>query len=205
MILILSAVLFLLLIIIGKDRGFKTFILFYLSFLLIILYIILISYNLNAILLAVIICIITSLLLLFGLNGYNIKTKSSFLAVITILLFVFILIYMIGKNANIQGFSAESIESIGGFSFYINYSMTDLMIGIYLITIIGTVIDTSISVSSALNEVYQNNPHLNVKELYKSGMNIGRDILSTTVNTLYFAVISTIIYSCITTVFVSTT
>jgi uncharacterized membrane protein len=53
--------------------------------------------------------------------------------------------------------------------------------------------DTSISVSSAMNEVFENNPHLKRKELYKSGMSIGRDILSTTINTLYFALVSNFI------------
>ena len=114
----------------------------------------------------------------------------SFISVMIVLLFVFILTYFIGMNANIQGFSAESLESIGGYSFDINYNMRDVFVGMYLVCIIGTVIDTSISVSSALNEVYENNKYLDKHELYKSGMNIGKDILATTVNTLYFAVIS---------------
>lgn len=190
MISILSIVLFILLIIIGKSRGFKTFLILYLSLFLIMVYLFVMSIGFNAIINAVIICIIVSAITLFGLNGYNVKTKSSFKAIMIILLIIFLLIFFIGKNANIQGFSAESLESIGGYSFDLNYDMTDLFIGMYLVCVIGTIIDTSISVSSAMNEVYINNKHLNRKELFKSGMNVGKDILATTINTLFFAIVA---------------
>lgn len=190
MIFILSSILFLLLILVGRTRGLKTFGILYLSIFLIMVYIFMMTLGFNAIINAVIICILVTIITLFGLNGVNIKTKSSFISVMIVLLFVFILTYFIGMNANIQGFSAESLESIGGYSFDINYNMRDVFVGMYLVCIIGTVIDTSISVSSALNEVYENNKYLDKHELYKSGMNIGKDILATTVNTLYFAVIS---------------
>ena len=45
----------------------------------------------------------------------------------------------------------------------------------------------SIAISSALYEVHQNNKDLTKKELFISGMNIGKDILCTTTNTLMFA------------------
>ncbi len=190
MIFILSLILFLLLIIVGRSRGFKTFLIFYLSLFLIMIYLFMISAGFNAIIHAVIICILVSSLTLFGLNGINVKTKSSFKSIMLVLLFIFLVTFFIGKNANIQGFSAESLESIGGYSFDLNYDMTNVFIGMYLVTVIGTIIDTSISISSALNEVHINNKHLNKHELYKSGMNVGKDIMATTINTLYFAIVA---------------
>ena len=190
MISILSLILFLLLTIIGKSRGFKTFMIFYLSLFLIMVYLFVMSIGFGAITNAIIICVLVSMITLFGLNGYNVKTKSSFISILIILLLIFGIIYFIGKSANIQGFSSEALESIGGYSFDINYDMTNLFIGMYLVCAIGTIIDTSISVSSAMNEVYLNNKHLNKNELYKSGMNVGKDILATTINTLFFAVIA---------------
>lgn len=190
MISVLSIILFLLLTIIGKSRGFKTFMIFYLSLFLIMVYLFVMSIGFGAITNAIIICILVSIITLFGLNGYNVKTKSSFISIMVILLFIFLLTFLIGKNANIQGFSSEALESIGGYSFDINYDMTNLFIGMYLVCVIGTIIDTSISVSSAMNEVYLNNKHLTKNELYKSGMNVGKDILATTINTLFFAVVA---------------
>ena len=193
MIWLLSFILFLLLFLVGRERGFKTFVTFYISIILIILYILIMSFNVNAIILALIICILSTVICLFLLNGYNIKTKSSFISIMIILVLIFPLIFFISKNANIQGFSMEDIETIGYYSFDINYDMTNVVIGMYLVCIIGTIIDTSISISSAMNEVLVNNPKLSSKELFKSGMSIGQDILGTTVNTLFFALICTFI------------
>lgn len=186
-------ILFFLLLYIGKRRGVKTFFSFLLSMVLIIAYIILMAFGFNALILALIICILASLVSIFLLNGYSKKTKAAFIGVMIVLSMVFILTYIIGKRANIGGFGDESLETIGIFNFDINYNMNNVIIGMYLVCVMGTIIDTSISISSAMNEVLENNPKIKEKELYKSGMNIGADILSTTINTLYFALISTFI------------
>ena len=193
MIKLLSLIFLILLLIVGKSRGFKTFVTFYLNLLLIMIYITFMKVGVNAIILSIIICILASLITLFILNGTNVKTKSSFISIMLVLVFMLIITIFTVRLSNIQGFSMEDIESIGYYSHDINYDMTNVIIGMYLICTIGTIIDTSISVSSAMNEIHENNPKLNRLELYKSGMNVGKDILSTTINTLFFAVVSSFI------------
>ena len=193
MIKILSLIFFILLIIVGRKRGIKTFITFYLNLLLIMIYITFMKVGINAIILSIIICVLATLITLFILNGSNVKTKSSFISIMIVLLFMLIITFIIGKYSNIQGFSLEEVESIGYYSYDINYDMTGVIIGMYLICTIGTIIDTSISVSSAMNEVYENNKNIIQKDLFISGMNVGKDILSTTINTLYFALVSSFI------------
>ena len=160
MIKLLSLIFLILLIIVGKSRGFKTFITFYLSILLIMIYLTFIKVGLNAVALAIITCILAALMILFILNGYNVKTKSSFISIMFVLVFVLLVTLFIRKSANIQGFSVESIESIGYYSHDINYDMTNVIICMYLICTIGTIIDTSISISSAMYEVYRNNKNI---------------------------------------------
>jgi len=189
MILVLSIILLVLLLIVARIQGLKTFLCFYLSYFLIISYIIFMGIGFNAIVLSLITCVLAAVISLFLLNGDNIKTRSSFKAILLVLLFMFIVTFFIGKSANLQGFSYESVETIGIFSYDINYNMTNVIIGMYLVCTIGTIIDTSISISSALNEIYENNKKIKLKELFTSGMNVGKDILSTTINTLYFALV----------------
>lgn len=186
MILILLLLLFVLLIFIGKKQGFKIFLGFLLNILLILLFIYFCTLGINAILLAIIVCILGSIISLFMVNGKNIKTISSILSILIVLVFMLVLIFIISR-AHIQGYTSESREIIGSFSLYINYSMNDLIIAVLLICSIGSIIDTSISISSSVYEVYQNNNDLDKNELFISGINIGRDILSTTINTLLFA------------------
>lgn len=61
-----------------------------------------------------------------------------------------------------------------------------LMCGI-LIACMGAVMDVSMSISSAMGEVHGANPQLTRKELFVSGMNIGKDAMGTMSNTLILA------------------
>lgn len=187
---LLFIVLFILLLLVGKSRGVKTFFTFLICMFLIVLYILLMRLGFNAIITAFIICILASIVSLFFLNGMNTKTFAAFIGVVIVQVITFILIYIINKQANVGCFAEESLDTIAGYYHSIGYNMSNVIIGVCLVSIVGTVIDTSISISSSMNEVHENNPKLKEKELYKSGMNIGGDILSTTINTLFFALVS---------------
>ena len=89
--------------------------------------------------------------------------------------------------SRIGGFGYESYEEINMFSYNVKIDFTSIAISLILFSLIGATTDTSIAISSALYEVYENNKHLSQKELYKSGLSIGKDILCTTTNTLLFA------------------
>ena len=56
-----------------------------------------------------------------------------------------------------------------------------------LIASLGAVMDVAMSLSSALGELKTVNPALGPKELWRSGMNIGRDMVGTMTNTLILA------------------
>ena len=47
--------------------------------------------------------------------------------------------------------------------------------------------DVAMSIASALTEVHTVAPQMNAKELFRSGMNIGRDMVGTMTNTLILA------------------
>ena len=69
--------------------------------------------------------------------------------------------------------------------------------GIFISEIIlgglGAIMDISISISSSLNELLQKDPKITSKQLIKSGYNIGRDIMSTMINVLFFTYICAVI------------
>ena len=56
-----------------------------------------------------------------------------------------------------------------------------------LIACMGAVMDVAMSISSSVSELHTVNPKLKTKELFKSGMNIGRDAMGTMANTLILA------------------
>lgn len=65
--------------------------------------------------------------------------------------------------------------------------LKDLLVGGILIAALGAVNDVAMSISSAMNELIKVNQNLSHKELLKSGMNIGRDMVGTMTNTLILA------------------
>lgn len=187
MITVLSIILLILLILIGGKRGLKTYITLYINLFLLFLLIILVSWGFNPLLSTLLICLIISTIILLFLNKINIKTISSFISVLLVLILLSIFISLFSNNAHISGYTEETIESVGYIDYNTGLDMLNLSKGIIILGLIGSVIDTSIAISSALYEVYQNNKHLSIKELFLSGMNIGKDILGTTTNTLFFA------------------
>ena len=56
-----------------------------------------------------------------------------------------------------------------------------------LIGALGVIMDVAISIASSVFEMAKVNKELTAAELYKSGMNIGRDIMGTMTNTLILA------------------
>ena len=65
----------------------------------------------------------------------------------------------------------------------------DLLVGGVLIAALGAVNDVAMSISSAMNELMAVNPDLTRRKLFKSGMNIGRDMVGTMTNTLILALV----------------
>lgn len=62
-----------------------------------------------------------------------------------------------------------------------------LLVGGIVISALGAVMDVAMSIASAISEIHSVNPALSTKELFRSGMNIGRDMVGTMTNTLILA------------------
>jgi len=58
-----------------------------------------------------------------------------------------------------------------------------------IVSALGAVMDVAMSISSAIQELTRVNENLTAKELLRSGMNIGRDMVGTMTNTLILAIL----------------
>ena len=184
---ILIILLILLMIYIDIKRGIKLFLSILFNFIILMIIFYLIAVGLNPIICSLIGCFIISYIILYYVNERNIKTESSLKSVVIVLIILSFLIFFVTKISRIAGFGYESYEEINMFSYDVRIDFTDIAISMILISLIGATLDSSIAISSALYEVYDNNKNLSKKDLFLSGMNIGRDILCTTNNTLMFA------------------
>ncbi len=188
--LILGIILLLLMLYIDKKRGIKLFIGIILNFIILMILFYFMALGFNPIICSLIGCLLVSYIILYFINGDNIKSKSSFQSILIVLIILALLIFVITNLTRIAGFGEEAYEEINMFSYDVNLDFTNISIALILIGLIGVTVDASIAISSALYEVHINNINLSKKELFKSGMNIGKDILCTSINTLLFAFLS---------------
>jgi uncharacterized membrane protein len=65
--------------------------------------------------------------------------------------------------------------------------LKNLLVAGVVISALGAVMDVAMSISSALEEVHAANPELGFAKLFRSGMNIGQDMVGTMTNTLILA------------------
>ncbi len=184
---ILILILLLLVLYIDKKRGIKLCVSLCLNFVILMVLFYLIALGINPIVVSLLGSFLLSVIVLYFVNGKNVKTEAAFISIVIVLILLAILILAITKISRIAGFGYEAYEEINMFSYDVKIDFTNIAVSLVLISLIGATTDSAIAISSALFEVYENNKHLSKKELFLSGLAIGKDILCTTTNTLLFA------------------
>jgi len=189
MIIVLAVILIILLFVIGGERGIVTFISFCFNVVVLSISTMLLSWNWDPIIVTFISCFLICYITLCYQNGENSKTIASFWSVIIVLLVLFALSYYISYESHLGGINdlLRGEDELSGLSPDININMAKISVSMIITGLIGAATDASISVSSAVYEVFKSNRYLSFQELFKSGIHIGSDILGATVNTLYFA------------------
>lgn len=192
MIQILLIILFVLMFFIGGNRGVISMIALIGNIAVVLLSLVFIYWGVNPLLVTFISCILITCETLFYQNGRNYKTIAAFISVVIVMILLLFIVCKFGYSSYVGGFDIirKRQDDMIGMSINININMIAIGISVIIIGLIGAIIDTAIAVSTAVYEVYLNNPHLTRGELFKSGINIGKDILGTTVNTLFFAYFS---------------
>ncbi|WP_156856551.1 YibE/F family protein [Oceanobacillus sp. AG] len=186
---VLSAILFILMVLIGGRKGLRSFISLFLNFAVLILTVFfLLDPAMNPIILILIACAIISCINLFYINEVNSKTKTAFLSTVITIVFLVLLIYIMTDKLMIQGFSEEQVEELSTlFSLYIGLDFVKIAAAMIIVSTIGAITDVAISITSPMQEIFDQNPGITKKDLFISGIRIGRDILGSNTNTLFFA------------------
>ena len=135
----------------------------------------------------VVIIAVTTVLSFILIGGIQAKTVSAFLGSMTGVILAAVIAYVAGELCHISGFNMDEAESLLYIKFDTLVQIKSLFICGVLIASIGAVMDIAMSIASAVNELYVLNPTLTIKELFKSGMNIGKDAMGTMANTLILA------------------
>lgn len=122
------------------------------------------------------------------IDGISVKTSSAIIGTIAGVVLAGLLAHLAGIFGHINGYQMEEAESlflIAGSGSGIK--ITNLLTAGILIASLGAVMDVAMSIASSLHELHEVNTSLTTKQLFRSGMNIGKDAMGTMANTLILA------------------
>ncbi|BAK97797.1 hypothetical protein OBV_05990 [Oscillibacter valericigenes Sjm18-20] len=137
-------------------------------------------------------CILgTSILTLFYQNGFNQKTAAAFLALLIVVVLMSFLIWFVCVRAGLYGLDERNWEEddVVMLDLHLHINMIRVTYVVIALGLLGAAKDSAMAVATGAYEVFRCHPEMSWQEVYHSGMNIGRDILGVTINTLLFAVI----------------
>ena len=122
------------------------------------------------------------------LGGVHRKTVSAFLGTVSGAFLAMVFGIAVQHLAKIDGLRLEDAEPLLQLKYAgVPIQLRGLLAAGIIISALGAVMDVAMSISSALEEIHAANPALSALELFRSGMNIGRDMVGTMTNTLILA------------------
>ena len=136
---------------------------------------------------AVFVCVITTIVTLYLIGGPTAKTLVSVLGTIVGVLCAGISAQIFSILSGLTGYNVSDIESLLTLWNTNGIQVGGLLFSGLLISSLGAVMDVAMSVSSSMAEILKQNPELTRKELFKAGIQVGRDMMGTDSNTLSLA------------------
>lgn len=168
---------------IGRMKGFYSLLSIIITVVLVFaIFVPLVLFNVSPILASLVISIISTVATMYLVAGYNSKTNAAILGAILSLVFAALLSLLALETAHLSGFTGE--ESLFLYMQRPDLDLKGIFAASMIIAALGALMDVAISISSTINEIHLTDSKLSVKELFKSGMNVGRDIIGTMSNTL---------------------
>lgn len=184
------AVFCVLLLVFGRMKGLHTLVSLLLTFgavFLVFLPLVLGGYNIYLSAIAVCIYVIVSTLLL--VNGANAKTLVAIAGCSAGVLFAGLLTVLLSATLRLTGMASQEAIYLADLGTRNPVDLKGIVFAGILIGAVGAVMDVAMSLASALWELRETAAAPSFGMLLKSGMNIGRDMMSTMANTLVLAYI----------------
>lgn len=138
--------------------------------------------GINLLFLCIIESIVFSIFSLFIVGGINKKTVSAIVSVFTSVIILLILVLIVVTFTKYDGINFNELS-------YLTVPPEDIIIPELLIGSLGAIMDVAITMSSSINELIEKDKNISIKNLTISSKQIGKDIMSTMTNVLFFTYI----------------
>ncbi len=132
-------------------------------------------------------CMAISAVTLILLNGFSAKTGAAIFSTLIGLGASAVLYAIVARLLTVTGYNLEDTETMILISRETGLKISEILFSSILLASLGAVMDTAMSIASALFEISETKKDITQKELYTSGMNIGKDMIGTMCQTLVLA------------------
>lgn len=136
---------------------------------------------------AVVVAVITTVVTIYLISGISVKSLTAISGTVTGVVMAVIFAGIFGKVTQITGYNVSDIEELIYLEEKTAIKINELLFAGILIASLGAVMDVGMSIASTLQEIYSRRPDLGMWDLFKSGMNVGKDMMGTMSNTLILA------------------
>ncbi|MCL2277375.1 MAG: YibE/F family protein [Treponema sp.] len=143
----------------------------------------------NIYLMSFLICAYTTSIVPLIVMGYNKKSLAAIIGCAGGIIIAGIITLIMDRALYLTGIVDEHSRYLVSLPGGLNLNLKAIIFAGIIIGAIGAIQDVSISLSSALWEIRENAKNIKFRELLKSGINIGRDIMGAMANTLILAYI----------------
>lgn len=185
---IFTCVLLLVIIAIGRGKGVKAILgLAYTLYLVIFLLLPTVFSGYSPVLMSIICVALSTIVTLMLLNGASKKTYSAIVATVLGVVLSAGGFYLMSLVLKVNGFSVGEAESLVLINQATGLSIKDILFAGILISSLGAIMDVGMSIVSALSELFHHQPNLTQKQIFDSGIEIGKDMIGTMTNTLILA------------------
>ena len=175
-------------VLVGGKKGAATLYALAFTFVCVIcMYIPLLYVGWNGILAAILTSMTILTASIYILNGWSVKSLCAVIGTTLGVAVSGLLAMVIGRSFRLSGFNMDEVESLIYIANNSGLKVGDMLYAGVLISSLGAVMDVSVSIVAALAEVHEHSPELSAKELFASGMRVGKDMIGTMSNTLILA------------------
>ncbi len=143
--------------------------------------------GINPILVSVVTAVLVTIVTIVLVSGINHKSFAAISGTSIGVIIAGLIAFYVGNKAYLSGLSAEEATMLMYIPQGIEFNFRHLLFAGIIMGALGAAMDVGISIASSIDEIHKANPKLSRARLFRSGMNVGKDVMGTMVNTLILA------------------
>lgn len=183
---LLGLILLILMVLVGGKAGAQSFLALLLNFGLLFLAIVLVAFHFSPLIVTLVVGLMVLALTIFMSSGDDLSSVVAFVASAIVLILLIAVIVPIEHWALVQGFGPEDSEDLEGLSVLVGINFVKVTTATAILSTLGAIAEAAMAIAAGLSEILEQHPQVSLTALFNDGISVGKQIIGTTFNTLFF-------------------